>query len=89
MGSNKKMHIVIFPELDVYSPYKNLELINLEDNSMNNSWKKPELTVLVRRKSDEIILAGCRMSSGGPDWVYSGCASSDPDTLCSIVGCQG
>ena len=56
---------------------------------MNNSWKKPELTVLVRRKSDEIILAGCRMSSGGPDWVYSGCASSDPDTLCSIVGCQG
>jgi hypothetical protein len=33
---------------------------------MKSSWEKPELVVLVRRKPDEVILATCRTSGGGP-----------------------
>jgi|GEM_PF-1960038 len=33
---------------------------------MKQLWDNPELTVLVKRKSDEVILAGCKESSGGP-----------------------
>jgi hypothetical protein len=53
---------------------------------MKSSWEKPELIVLVRRKADEIILAGCKASSGGPDWVYSGCTEKE-DAYCHTVGC--
>lgn len=40
---------------------------------MKRSWDKPELIVLVRRKSDEVILANCQLSSGRPDAAFMIC----------------
>jgi len=34
---------------------------------MKRLWDKPELIVLMRRKSDEVILVVCKGGSGGPD----------------------
>ncbi len=31
---------------------------------MKSSWEKPEMIVLVKQKSDEVILADCKASSG-------------------------
>jgi hypothetical protein len=31
---------------------------------MKSSWEKPEMIVLVKQKSDEEILADCKVSSG-------------------------
>jgi hypothetical protein len=40
---------------------------------MTKHWERPELIVLIRRKSDEVILQGCRESSGGPTISNAGC----------------
>lgn len=40
---------------------------------MTRNWEKPEIIVLIRRKSDEVILQGCRESSGGPTISHTGC----------------
>ena len=33
---------------------------------MKNSWKRPELVVLIRKRPDEVILQTCREGSGDP-----------------------
>jgi hypothetical protein len=56
---------------------------------MKRSWDKPEMIVLVKRKSDEIILAGCKMSGGNPSYFNASCAKGSYDTnACYIMGCQ-
>ncbi len=40
---------------------------------MKKLWGKPEITVLVRRKSDEVILAGCKDSIGGANTKVGHC----------------
>ena len=42
---------------------------------MKKSWKKPELTVLVRTRTEEMILGGCKnaLTSGDPHTAYGNC----------------
>lgn len=40
---------------------------------MTKLWEKPELIILVRRKSDEVILQLCKESGGGPANAYGMC----------------
>jgi hypothetical protein len=40
---------------------------------MKKLWDNPELTVLVKRKSDEVILASCKEYGGDANVANSGC----------------
>lgn len=37
------------------------------------NWEKPKLIVLVRRKPEEAILAGCKNGASGPGEFDTGC----------------
>jgi hypothetical protein len=49
-------------------------------------WSKPELTVLVRNKPEETVLAACKKSSGfsGSNDAFDGCWQDSPgcNTAC-------
>ncbi|MGA9189822.1 MAG: hypothetical protein WB014_14960 [Methanosarcina sp.] len=52
---------------------------------MKRSWNKPEMIVLVRRKSDEVILASCKEYGGGADTREGAClgyVSGPAETFC-------
>lgn len=51
---------------------------------MKRSWEKPEMIVLLRRKSDELILAGCKDSSGTEMNKDTGCLAFDQENLCIV-----
>jgi hypothetical protein len=40
---------------------------------MKGKWEKPEMVVLVKRKSDEVILQGCKDSNGDPGGRKDAC----------------
>ncbi len=55
-------------------------------------WEKPRLVILIRGKPEEMVLAACKMSSGGPKsacGTETSCRNTDvcPHSGCS-AGCQ-
>jgi hypothetical protein len=38
---------------------------------MKQSWKRPEIIVLMRKKTDEVLLSFCKEGSGGAGGVNS------------------
>ena len=55
-----------------------------EGDLMKKVWIRPELKVLVRRKSDEVILTNCSSSGGFEASYASGCNKNglSPCTTC-------
>jgi len=45
---------------------------------MKRSWEKPEMIVLLRRKSEEVILAHCKEGSGAVQ-IYNGACEKGDD----------
>lgn len=50
---------------------------------MRKLWMKPELTILVKRKSDEVILSGCKDSIGGANTKNGVCLLGNCDGPCN------
>lgn len=40
---------------------------------MKKQWNSPELLILTKRRSDEVILALCKEGSGGPETTFMEC----------------
>ena len=47
---------------------------------MSKIWKTPEIIMLVKKNSDELMLDSCKGSNGSPFGVYGGCISINGDT---------
>lgn len=61
---------------------------------MKQIWDKPEMIVLMRKKSDEVILSDCKNSAGGQAGEYNGClakfrdAETSGERNCMILECR-
>jgi hypothetical protein len=61
-------------------------------------WETPELTILARRNSDEVLIGDCRGSSIDSGGVYQGCVTITPSSgvpsgtygsyKCAAEGCK-
>ena len=46
-------------------------------------WRKPEITVLVRSRPEEAVLAGCKLSGrSGPPSAVAGCKTTNKNGVC-------
>ena len=64
---------------------------------MSRIWSTPEITVLVKRSSDEFLVDQCKGSNGTAISEYSGCKKisggsangpGDPNELCAYDHCS-
>lgn len=44
---------------------------------MSKIWKTPEITILVKKNSDELMIDYCKGSNGTPVGTYGGCLVID------------
>lgn len=44
---------------------------------MNKIWKTPEIIILVKKNSDELMIDYCKGSNGTPSGTYGGCLVID------------
>jgi hypothetical protein len=53
------------------------------------SWRKPEMTVLVRSRREEAVLGVCKLTgAGGPPSNVAGCLMTNKKGVCQTRNCS-